>query len=375
MTEKPPTEVDRAVAKAKNSRWLAPLIFVGVVIVALGAFTDGLSKIGSFFGLVGDRPDAAESAIPSDSAVPETPRGVTLVSGTVRSEGGPGLQGVSVDVPGVGSAVTDGNGGFRIPVDPPGTWDSLRLTLDRVGYQQSSLEVRADEAAGLSVALRPVGVRADNLLTVANQFLVGHHVGIPQVDIQLGFHNPSPKSVAVTAPTLTIEGPDGSRWELFPSAVYPAPGMAMLPALPQILLPPAGSDGESFEMIWVFTGRDLGGAELSAAVQAELLADAGFRTYGPRLSSRVLSEETAERVETFLREHFPWAPGEWSFELSAVVGGSTLTWTRTASLSDDQVESMRKMSQYYPFGFGLIFGGHLNPIGEAHPAHYITVQP
>jgi hypothetical protein len=48
MAQARPTIVDRVFAFIRNNRWTAPVLVVGIAIVAIGAFTDSLLKIRQF---------------------------------------------------------------------------------------------------------------------------------------------------------------------------------------------------------------------------------------------------------------------------------------------------------------------------------------
>ena len=171
-----------------------------------------------------------------------------LITGVVRSNEGQYLPKVIVDIPGKARSITDDNGTFTMSIPRSRIAQTYRIDAFLQGYQKKTIKVDSQyESVNITLSRKILNVK--EFLNVGSNILVGHYLGLPQLDIRIEMLNPTDRTIQVKEMALRILHKEtGKEKSLFVVGMYLERGSPMMPPLPIITLK---SDAKH-EVIFIF---------------------------------------------------------------------------------------------------------------------------
>ena len=291
-----------------------------------------------------------------------------LITGVVRNDEGQYLQKVIVDIPGKARSITDDNGTFTMSIPQSRTAQSYRIDAYLRGYQRKTIDVHSkDESVNITLSRKILDVK--ELLNIGPNVLVGHYLGLPQVDIRIQMFNPTDRTIQLKDMALQIMHEDtGREKSLFVGGMYFERGLPLMHPLPSITLKPA----TRYETVFLFSEQDFEIQQASQNVRV-VFERKGIRSpYDLKVGKPVISNRLASKLRKYVEEKWFWQPGKFKLIFSCTVKDKKYEVVRSLELSGDKVSKMKRISNYFMSGFGIFYGYHLvGPIKDAQPAFYV----
>ena len=131
------------------------------------------------------------------------------------------------------------------------------------------------------------------------------------------------------------------------------------------------SPGQHWQVAYAFFGPDQSLNILGQKAQMELMA----RNYPlPQNGVTIFSDGLVKELTDFMNAHLIWREGDWKVIISCTVGSKVFSREFGFHLSHAQVESMKAVSRYYPFGIGVHQAARLPQMPDASASATVQIQ-
>ena len=292
------------------------------------------------------------------------------IVGLVQNSNGKTISRAIIDIVGVGRSVTDDNGAFTFSIPSGRTNDQYLISVTVTGYQNYEKVIQGPNPSPQLIKLEAPKISSEHLIKVPGEIMVGHYLGVPQIEIPLLFKNPTPSDILVEDTSVNIISPLGINTKLFNLGIYFYLGEMMKPPLPQVNIQPQGR----WRAFYSYLGFSTEAQALSNRVALEMQGAPGFFTKGPQYGVKVITDDLSQSLRDHLESNFHWVTGEWKIIISCSVGGKEFSKSYKYQITDGMVDTMKGISEYYSVGAGAFFGNHLNPFGNAKPVTTIKLK-
>jgi hypothetical protein len=295
----------------------------------------------------------------------------TIILGNVVDQEGKSLSRAIIDTGGHARGMTSDTGDFVLSIPASRVQDKYEITATLSGYEKSTKTVESASKMFIRFELKPKTINASDVLNLSSaEITIGHFIGLPEVYIPILVENPGASSLTLNNFSLKLESPTGKFRHL--KHASSAATMESYPSQPltSIELKP----GNNFSLVQMFIEYDDLAKQLAARAFQTLGSDANFRRTGPQIDAEYLPQELLDSIQAALQKNWFWEPGITTITLSTNRGGSKLDMVRRISLSEDQIKSMKMISEYYKGGYGVIGGYELLEVGNARPGLKVSAE-
>lgn len=281
------------------------------------------------------------------------------VAGTVRDDAGKPLGRAVVDIPGRGRGITDDYGAFEFSIPDSRTAETYEGVVSMDGYGSEKFTLKGPRPKeSVSVSLKRPVLSADELIRLPASLAVSHYLGMPQVDVVLGFYNPMPFRLHLTNISLSVVGPNGKSVSIPMQGTY-APITQQFNPTPLTIL-----DLEKGQMWNLGYSFFLGNTEvygLLERAQKEFTPTNQLPQQGATIFSSALVGEFTE----FMNRTMIWRPGVWRLIISCTLDGKSYTRSFQFSLAANEVDRLKSMAKYYRTGYGVLPALRLGQFSDA----------
>jgi hypothetical protein len=295
----------------------------------------------------------------------------TIVLGNVVDKNGRYLPNVLIDTGGHARGMTSDTGEFVLAIPASRVKDRYEITAVRPGYEKAVKTVKNASRMFVRFELEPKQIKVSDILDLSHrEIIVGHYMGLPVAYPGISIENPSADPLIIDNFTLTLTSPSGTIRQLIQVNSASTMNGPVSPPLPQVEVEP----GRRFSWVLGFAQYDNQVQQLSARAMRALQASQRFRDSGPQVGQQLLPPQLDDAIGAAFMSNWFWEPGTTIMKLGCNSNGETYELVRTLTLSMEQVEAMRNISDYYSAGYGLIFGSELTPVGSAQPGQKVSTE-
>jgi hypothetical protein len=202
--------------------------------------------------------------------------------------------------------------------------------------------------------------------------IVGHYLGLPELYLPLTINNPGTSPITLSNFSLSMTSPSGNKRQMIVGTS--SPSMMGPWSLPLLYVQVKAL--ERYSWVSGFIQYDQGVQSLSQRVTKILQGSPGFKQTGPQVGASYLSTELHEELLSAAEQNWFWEPGTSSIKLVCNDdSGRRYEISTGITLSEKQVASMKKITEYYKSGYGILFGSQLVPVGSAQPSQQVKLNP
>ncbi|MDE1465733.1 carboxypeptidase-like regulatory domain-containing protein [Spartinivicinus poritis] len=346
---------------------LAAILIVGLLKLLVKGKNNALNRLIThygfglliFFGLTGNLIFFYESYQSSE----------TLIIGSVVDENGRYLPRVMIDTGGHARGMTSDTGEFILAIPKSRVQDKYSVSASLLGYKSNVKVVSNKSRIFLRFQLKKSEFIPDDSISMGdNQILIGHFIGLPDIGIQIQFINQTTKQIQFKNLSVEVLSPSGKVRRLIQVSSgidMNGPSMAIMP---NIFIDPY----KSAKFYFRFIQYDAYIQQLVSSIQPSLIANPNFQAHGPSVGTPYLTQEKADKITQSMEQAWFWEPGESTVRFSASVEGNFVKIERQVKLELDQINSMKKISDYYENGFGIMPQMSLMPVGDAKPGYQVS---
>ncbi|MGF1706470.1 carboxypeptidase-like regulatory domain-containing protein [Enterovibrio baiacu] len=293
----------------------------------------------------------------------------TLIIGTVIDKNsGKYLPRVQVDTGGHARGMTSDTGDFVLAIPKSRVADQYQISASLDGYKRQIATIDNEAKMFVRFELEKLRLDTNTALEVADaRLIIGHYLGLPEVQINIKFNNPLTSQIAFKDLQLDVVSPSGVSRRLIQTSASVDSFSPILPPLPSVIVDPS----KTVQFMFRFLQYDAHSHQLAIAAQTSLQSDSKFKYRGPQVGSNLLSQELTDRLESSLETSWFWEAGNSTINVSANINGDMARFSRVVSISSEQIEKMKAISNYYQAGFGIYPQVNLSPVGSAIPGHQI----
>jgi hypothetical protein len=269
------------------------------------------------------------------------------IAGTVRDDAGKALPRAVVDIPGRGRGISDDYGAFEFSVPDSRKADDYEgiATLD--GYGAAPFKLKGPQPKQtLSLTLTQPKMTPEGVIRHPEKLFIGHYLGMPQVDVTLGFSNPMPNPLKLENIALAVTSPAGKVFELPMVGSY-APNGVFNP-FPLSTLELVKS--QNFSVGYRFFRGSPAHNEVMFHAQSEF----PMNQPQPQLGQLIFSEAMKTRFVSLLEREFIWSAGTWGLTVTTSVQGFKLERRFTFALAPAEITKMKSVTQYYRTGYSTL---------------------
>ena len=292
-----------------------------------------------------------------------------LVSGVIVAQNGDYLPKAIVDIPGKARAISDDNGSFSMSIPQSRVAKEYNIDVSLAGYENRRMTVRSSFAS-TRIELSPKKLVATELLAIGQDIIVGHYLGLPEVQLNLGFHNLTNRRIKVSDITLRItEGDSKNEKTIFVRATYLWPRGQLMPPLPEVSLAP--------NQRWSYGHAFVDGNYETAEAEKKILTSLNLKRLHPvhfRLDVVSMPNALVSEMRQLTERNWFWNPGKYELLFSCTVEGEKYQVRRAFELDVRHVSGMKRVLDYFSFGFGTVYGFHNIAVGDAKPVHYLQTH-
>lgn len=293
-----------------------------------------------------------------------------IVFGNVAdAKTGEALSRVVVDAGPHARGMTSDSGEFVLAIPASRVQDKYKISAALPGYARSSTEVKNSSRMFVTLELTSRG-EVPILRFGEADVLVGHYLGMPEVYLALELDNVAATNITLSNFSLTLTAPSGKVRQLMHG--YSATSMVS-PLGPPVPVTVRGREQTSWASAFVQFDHQV--QLLSTKSFQALQASARFRQFGPKVGENYLSQEMNEEIRHAMSNNWFWESGATVVRFVCVdESGRRYEATGKISLTEGQVEAMRRSSEYYSAGYGIIVGQQLMPVGAAQPGQKVKLE-
>ena len=240
--------------------------------------------------------------------------------------------------------------------------DSYELDVSRNGYEMKTVTVKSRErTAIITLALKQLVL--EEFLSVSPNVIIGHYLGLPQVDLKVKMSNPTINEVSVSDIILTLTPKDEpSEKRTLPFQYVYLDGMPYMTQFQPRDIEPNEIQQESYVFMEHLRTDILQFDQYIKGV----ISNIGIQNL--RMDRNIISEELTYAAQHDMEARWFWHPGSYELVFSCTVDGKRYHATGTVQLSEKEVMEMKNISKYYDSGYGLAYRYHYMLIGDAKPA-------
>lgn len=293
----------------------------------------------------------------------------TIILGNVVDEDGKYLPNVAIDTGGHARGMTSDTGDFVLAIPASRKNEEYEITAALPGYEKARKTIKNSSRMFVRFELSPKKIQTSDILRLSDsELIVGHYLGLPEIYSSFTINNTGAAPLTVKNLALSLTSPSGKKRDLIQVSSAAINGPAG-PPLPQIQV----RAGDSFSWTSGFIQYDSQVQQLAAQALQALQSNENFRKAGPIVGREMLPQHLTKSLQNILNDNWYWEAGTTTVQISFNANGTRHELVNKLTLSNDQIAAMKKSTEYYSAGYGIIFGAELTPIGSALPGQRISI--
>lgn len=297
----------------------------------------------------------------------------TLILGdVVDANTGASLPKAIIDAGGRARGMTGDDGNFALAIPKSRTADAYSLTVQLPGYEKAVTTVKDQSRIFVRFELKEKRRSAADVLKFGQiDFVIGHYFGVPEIYLPLRIDNQGTTPIALSNFSLTLKAPSGAVRQLVLTSSAPSPMGPMGAPLVQAQV----KAQDQLSWIDLFIQYDNQVQSLYTRAMKALQDAPGYRQAGPQTGAEYLPETLNRELQQALADNWFWEPGNTTITLACVdADGQRYEISGKVALTAAQVASMKRSSDYYRAGYGIVSGFELTPVGSAQPGQRVTFE-
>ena len=202
--------------------------------------------------------------------------------------------------------------------------------------------------------------------------IIGHFLGLPEVYVPLTVANPGTIPITLSNFSLNITAPSGNARQLYLSFSAPTTAGPLGPPVLQVFV----RAQESYSWVNGFLQQDQQAQSLSMRAFKDLQRSSAYRQTGPQVGASYLTPEMNKELRSASEQNWFWEPGTSLIKLVCNdERGRRYEALGKITVTSQQINAMKKISDHYGAGYGVLSGFQLIPVGSAQPSQLVKLNP
>ncbi len=267
--------------------------------------------------------------------------------------------------------MTSDTGDFVLAIPASRKSDSYEVSAVLPGYEKQVLTVKGESRMFVRFELQEKELKMSEVIKLPDHELaVGHFMGLPVIYLTYQIENIGNTQLTINNFSLSLSSPSGKIRQLIHANSSVALNAPIGPLLPQVQVKP----GDRFTWVNGFVQYDNEIQQLANASVQALQTNAEFRQNGPRVNRPILPAKMTQSIQQIMLRNWFWETGATTIRVGFSANGNQQEFVRRVLLTEEQVDAMQRVKDYYSAGYGIIFGTELTPVGTALPGLRVAFE-
>lgn len=274
------------------------------------------------------------------------PGEITLV-GAIWDEDDRPVNQALVQVPKCGVALTDNYGKFEIYIPNSKKSKIYEGTVILEGYRLAHFAVDGPAPREtLNITLTKKTYPVEDFIRPPSYLMVGHYLGMPQLDLILHFSNPTKRTIKLSDISMIAIGPQGDRYEIPMIGTFSPIGIYN--PMPLTILELNAS--QDWQLGYRFFKRSAAVDEVFHYAQLEYPPTKPVPAFG----ENIFSQEMAERFTNLMTKEMVWRAGTWELLLSTRLENRDIKRSFYFNLTNEDIAKFKSVSRFYRTGYSTL---------------------